>query len=170
MRTSSPKIDWKTKAVTAKDPQEFSLELQRALQELTDGDYKIVNQLIRGDALVITGQKVDMSVLHSPRRLDAVTVPPPGGQRRIVASAAPSEKVTEEVLYHYREFGVQKQRSFATLVEALRLVKEHIFAPGDIVPISITCITLATFEPSSWPGLFKAFEDALEETPNKPLG
>lgn len=158
-----PKLTWRTIAVTAKDPLEFARELETALQELTDGGFNIVSQMGRDGAVVITAQKIGQ---EPPVDVPPETQPAPVAYRRRIvdAPAARSQgNTTDEVLYHYFEHGVQQQQRFPGLVEALRVVKQHL--QEDIIPASLSTVTITHFEQRAFPALLKAFEDDLTADP-----
>jgi hypothetical protein len=165
-----PKIVWKTVAVTGDDPVRFAQALEASLQEMTDGDYNIVNQVVRGSAIIITGHRVEaVDGVASPPRAHA-----PNERRRIVAAPQASGATTEEILYHYIEEGKQKQKAFPALVDALRAVKAHMDAPpvpdvAPVCPVSIVTVSMTKFELPMFSTLLKAFSEDLRDE-DKPLG
>jgi hypothetical protein len=161
-----PSIDWKTLAVTAQDPLEFAKGLQTALQELTDNGYNIVSQVARGEAVIITGQRVMVGAVQSFENSVAQ------GARRALPTRAPAPVhgvAREEVLYHFTDNKKEKQLAFPTMVEALRIVEKHLNdASGAFAPISLVVVTMTQYDLPSFVGLLRAHEVALRE--DKPLG
>lgn len=159
-------------AVTGDDPLQFAKSLESSLQELTDGGFNIINQVMRGSSVIITGQKVEMTDGFFQKNQ---TQPPPHERRRIVQSPArPTGTTTEEVLYHFIEDGKTKQKSFPSLVEALRAVKVHMDAPmvqgvAPVCPVSIVTVSMTKFELPMFSTLLKAFSEDLHDE-DKPLG
>lgn len=152
-----PKLEWKTIAITAEDPIIFARELQTALQELTDSGFNITGQLQRGTALVISASR-----LHAPEAQAAPL------RRRIVdlPSARQVGAPAEEVLYHFTEYGAPQQKAFPTLIDALRLLAEHLKKPQEhILPVNITTLSMTRFEPESFAYLLRMFAEDLQPPP-----
>ncbi len=158
--------------MTGDDPLQFAKSFESSLQELTDGGYDIVNQIGRGNAVIITGRKVEMSDGFFQK---APPPPPPHERRRMVPqSTRPTGSTTEEVLYHYIADGKTQQKAFPSLVEALRAVKAHMDAPmvagvSPVCPVSIVTVSMTKFELPMFSTLLKAFSDDLHDE-DKPLG
>ena len=155
--SASARLEWRTIAVSADDPLVFAKGLQSALQELTDSGFTIVSQMPRGEALIITASRVhEDSPEMSPELPTHTTL-----RRRVVEmpSARAQGATTEEVLYHYIENGTQRQQSFSTLIEALRVVKAQLEV--DMLPINITTVSMTRFEPLAFPMLLKMFAEDL---------
>lgn len=164
-----PKVTWKTLAVTSKDALAFARELERSLQEITDEGFQLVSQQVRGDSVILTGQKVDMScdvVSAAMRGLSEQHDhhPPPvrspvTGRRRIIDT--PSEGVTrKEVLYYYFEDKQQKHAVYPDLLAALRVVKGHL-DDTRILPISLVVTSATRFELKELPALLRTFKADL---------
>jgi hypothetical protein len=156
---ASAQLEWRTIAVAGQDPLVFAKELQGALQELTDSGFTINSQMQRDNALIITASRVT----QLPQ--EAQPAPPPVLRRRIIdlPAAHTQGATTEEVLYHFVENGRQKQLSFPTLVEALRVVKRHLEV--EILPINLTTVSMTRFEPLAFPTLLKLFAEELQCPP-----
>lgn len=146
-------MDWKTIAIDTPDPVAFAKELQSTLQELTDDGFQLTSQMHRGEALIITANRV-----HNI----GDTLPAPPVRRRVVLPSTPSAQglPSDEVLYHYLEKGLQKQLICGSMVDALRAVKEHL-KNDDVLPLNITSVTMTRFEPDVFPTLFKMFVEEL---------
>lgn len=171
--SAAPKLEWHTIAVTAKDALGFARDLQSALQELTDSGYTITSQMQRPEGLIIVASRVvdtSADTLPAPRSVDVGTADPrttaaraAGAFRRRVVempSARSHGATTEEVLYHYIEKGNQQQRAFPSLVDALRILKDHLHR-DDVVPVNITTTAMTRFEPDSFVLLLKLFAEDL---------
>jgi hypothetical protein len=172
MRIGPPgqKIVWKTLAVTSKDPVQFAHDLESALQELTDSGFNIISQMARDGSLVITANQMinERETLAPPPD----TQPSASLRRRIVEMPAARSQgnTTDEVLYHYIEHGKQEQKAFPSIVEALRLVKEHLaLSAGNgttLTPICLIAVTQTYFDITSLPTLLRTFaEDLSAEKP-----
>lgn len=157
------KMEWRVMSVLNADPTQFASELQAAFQELTDAGYTLLNQMHRGDGLIITAHRIATSTAP---KLDAPTLPAPAltkDRRRIVdMPARPTSETRDEVLYNFLESREQRQEVCADMPYALRLLREHL-ERDDILPISITtvAVTTTTFEPSAFPMLLKTFAEDL---------
>lgn len=171
-----PHVEWKTRAVTGVDAAAFAKDLALALQEMTDSGFTIVSQVMRGDAIIITGQRVES--MQEPQAMFSVS-PATSTRRRIVDyPTGEAAGVSKEVLYHYIENGQPQQRSFHDVVDALRLVQAHLAAPSvpysstaaGVIPVRITAVELRVFELRSFPALLKAFADELRNKPSEPVG
>lgn len=162
------KLEWRTMAISAKDPLVFARELQSALQELTDSGFTIASQMQRAEGLIIVASCVRESAPEATPEMRM-----PSMQRRRVVEmphARAQGATTEEVLYHFIDARRgQKQRSFPTLIEALREVKKDLEAKKDagpeILPINITTISMTRFEPESFTLLLKMFAEDLQCPP-----
>lgn len=165
-----PQVLWKTLAIANEDPHAFAQALEAGLQELTDNGYNLVSQIPRGTALILTGQRV-LSQLATPLILPSESGPAPEPRRRRLVDTPPSGQRSEEVLYHYREGGAQKQLWFGRFAEALRTLRTHLERTDDVVePLSITLSSMTRYEASSWVALLRAFAHELDSPPpNKPL-
>src|SRR5580692_7500716 len=104
MRTNPPrpKVQWKTVAVTGDDPHAFALALEAALQEMTDNQFQVVSQTVRGAAVVITGQRVELPTGMPVHPTIQQQTQQQQGQvravgRRIVVEQAPRPDQHEEV-------------------------------------------------------------------------
>jgi hypothetical protein len=172
---SQPKVDWHTISVSNPDPTAFAAELKAALQEMTDAGYNITSQLVRGQALVIVGQRIVMpsntpelfrSTSHGQQPALPPPPPLPAHRRRIVE---PTNSVgTKEVLYHFLENGKSEQRVFPDILSALRLIQEQLGATDhvpDIVPISLVVASMTHFEPKNFPALLKTYRAELNDGP-----
>ena len=162
-----PKVTWKTVAVTGDDPHAFAKGLESALQEMTDNGYHITSQVMRDGATIITGQRVENAIPSDDqdRQMESPTQPPPPPRRRVV-SKAPTTKTTDEVLYHYIEHGKQTQKSFPSMVDALRVVKEHLGrstlrGEDPVAPICLIATSMTYFDVTSIPYLLKTFAEDL---------
>lgn len=151
MRTGpAPKLQWKVVAVLAKEPAAFAAELERVLQELTDQGFAIHGQLPHGGGLIVSASRLPPADMASLRR-------------RVVGlpSVPPTGEAYEEVLYHFMENGEQKQRSFPTLIDVLRVLREDLGRPG-ILPLNLTTIAMTRFEPPSFAHLLRMFAKDLQ--------
>jgi hypothetical protein len=159
---SGPKVEWKTVAASNPDPSLFAEEVERALHSLTDNGFNVVSQLPRNGALIITGQRIVMAEGQTP-----APTPDHSSTRRRILDAPVRAQCAEayEVLYHYLEHGEQKQKRYATMVEALRVVMEHLKSQSDIVPINVIAFTTTVFEQEELPSLLKTFARDLIERP-----
>lgn len=160
--TGPHKTEWKIVAVVDADPLAFASKLEQTLQFLTDNDFQIVSQMLRGEALLITAHRCTTAAT-------APTIPAPENpRRRVVELPAQAPGSThEEVLYHYvltNAFGEKSpfQRVFTNMPEALRLVSEHIMRE-DILPVSLVTTMLTTFEPAAFPMLLKTFAEDIHD-------
>jgi hypothetical protein len=162
--SASARLEWRTIAVTAKDPLAFAKDLQSALQELTDGGFIITGQMQLTDALIITASRVLAPTPEAHSELPQRTPL----RRRVVEfhTARAQGAGTEEVLYHYVDHvdGQQKQKPFPTLVDALRQVKEHL-RTDTVLPVNITTVSMTRFEPPAFPMLLKMFAEDLQCPP-----
>ena len=172
MRTNPPrpKVQWKTVAITGDDPLVFARSLEAALQEMTDNQFQVVSQTVRGAAVIITGQRVDLPAGIPEQHTQHQQQPPHGIRRRTVVEQAPKGSTHEEVLYHYVEHGKQVQKVFATMVDALRLVNEHLRANpptghDPVTPVGLTVMHTTTFDITSFPFLLRSFADELRVPP-----
>lgn len=166
-----PKVAWKTVAVTGDDAHVFARNLESALQELTDNGYHITSQVMRDGATIITGQRMENTLPsdEQDRRMDAPTQPPPAPRRRRVlekTAAPPTPGTVDEVLYHYIEHGKQLQKSFPSMVDALRLVKEHLGRSSlrgedTVTPICLIATSMTYFDVTAIPYLLKTFAEDL---------
>ncbi len=173
MKPVQPKVTWKTVAVVSSDPHAFAQALQSALQELTDLGFGVVSQALRADgSVVLTGQKTEgfAEGPFFPVPQPVPQGPPPvmSARSRRIPDPAPRELGlrTHEVLYHYREGGVQKQKTFVCLVDALRTARDDLKSDA-VLPLTIVMVAMTRFEPRSWPLLFKSLKDELDA--DKPL-
>lgn len=159
---ASAKLEWRTIAVTAKDPLAFAKDLQSALQELTDDGFTIASQMPRGEGLIITGSRLEAPVPSEPSELPKHTT-----RRRVIElpSARLQSTTSEEVLYHFIENGQQRQLPFPTLVAALRTVQLHLSGASDVLPVGITTVALTRFEPTAFPMLLKMFAEEMRCLP-----
>jgi hypothetical protein len=176
----TPSISWRTLVASSEDPIKFAAELQGALQELTDNGYNIVSQLQRAGSIIVTGQKVTMPV--NPFYTEPQPPgPAPAPQRaRMVQPAPQPQKVLQgstsnEVLYHYIEHGKDKQQAFPSMVEALRLVKEHLgysSLNGDtpVCPVRLVAVAMTQYDLTAIPALLKMYAAELGPAATKPLG
>jgi hypothetical protein len=162
-----PKVHWKTVAVTGDDPHSFAHALEAALQEMTDNQFQVVSQTVRGAAIIITGQRVD-TPLGMQEQVAAQTQPPLSRipARRAVVEQVPKGVMHEEVLYHCIEQGEQVQKVFPSLVDALRLVSDHLrVSPPSgvdpIIPVGLTILNTTTFDITAFPYLLRGFADKL---------
>lgn len=151
----APKLEWKVVAISNPDPIIFARELQTSLQELTDNGFAINGQLQRGEALVISASRM--------QQVDAAAMPL---RRRIVdlPNAKQAGAPFEEVLYHYNERGMQKQRRFTALVDALRVLKEDLAREG-VLPLNITTVSMTRFDADAFSFLLKMFAEDLPTPP-----
>ena len=158
---ASAKLEWKVVVVDDPDPLVFAKSLQAALQEVTDGNYTINSQMLRGAAHVIVASRVHAEVPPAPE-----TQPEASFRRRVIElpSARQQGATTEEVLYHYTQDGRQHQKSFPSLVDALRVVQQHL-QRGDVLPVNITTLCTTRFELESFPMLLKMFAEDLQCPP-----
>src|ERR1700722_21289 len=171
MRTKSEEspLEWRVLAIADKDPLAFAKNLQQTLQELTDQQYNVTSQIRLGDSLIIIANKLN----QISSMATSTTLPPPAQEsiirRRIVEQprAVRHGSTTDEVIYHYKEFstlfpqGIQQQKTFSNLVDALRLVREHLKTEG-FLPINIVTATLTYFDFEAFKGLFDTFAEDLE--------
>lgn len=159
---ASAKLQWKTMVVDDPDPLVFAQRLQAALQEVSDGNYTINSQMVRGSAHVIVASRVEMEP-HLP----AETQPPEPFRRRVVEAPTARQQgaTSEEVLYHFIQNGRQEQRAFPGLVDALRLVHQHLQQRDDVLPVNITTLTMTRFDPEAFPMLLKMFAEDLQCPP-----
>ena len=170
-----PHLSWRTEAVCDPDPKEFGRQLQQALQSLTDEGFSIVNQMFRGESVIITAQRVD----GLPTQF-APTIPaPPMNRRKVVqhvVSTSESIKRTEEVVYHRHKSELEPGEGETHRHEAIPCKSLHAavkMALSDldleedgILPISITVQKTDTYEPKTWVKLFKSLarsEDTAKE-------
>jgi hypothetical protein len=175
----NPRISWKTLVARSEDPFEFARELQSCFQELTDGGFNIVSQLMRGGAMVITGQRVEMLnpfPLSEPQPPGPMPMPPAAQQPQRARIVQPQPRPLQsasstEVLYHWLEHGQGKQKSYPSMVDALRAVKGHIEV-GDppILPVSIVAVSMTKYDLVSIPALLKMYAEELKLPVDKPLG
>lgn len=161
-----PKVQWKTVAVTGDDPLAFAHSLETALQEMTDNQFQVVSQTVRGPAVIITGQRVELPA-GMQEQLVAQPQPQLAVRRRTVVEQTPPRGAThEEVLYHYIEHGKQVQKAFSSMVDALRLVNEHLrvsppMGHDPVTPVGLTVMNTTTFDLTAFPSLLRAFAEEL---------
>ena len=170
---TQPKVTWKVAAVVAKEPLAFAEDLQRALQEMTDDGFQIVSQALRDNgSVILTGQKVELP--DAVQDFLSFTLPQVASatearsrSRRIVEPRPAQEGVAgKEVLYNFLEDGRLVQRSFHQLVDALRVVKEHLDRADDyFVPISVMVVSTTRFDPKALPSLMRTFAYELKSKP-----
>jgi hypothetical protein len=163
-----PHLSWRTEVVCDPDPKEFGRQLQQALQSLTDEGFNIVNQMFRGESVIITAQRLDgVSAQFAP------TLPaPPMNRRKIVqraVGAVESGERTEEVIYSYLSTLFQEEPVMRRMYKSLREAVEAAIRDLDVeghTPHSITVASTVTYPPKSWPGLLKQLvpvEDTAKE-------
>ena len=168
-----PHLVWRTEVVADADPQAFGEHLKQALQSLTDDGFNIVNQMFRGEATIVVGQKI-VGTTGDGLSANAGFVFPPSlvGRRRIAQRqvlAGESNNKTEEVIYSYlstrhQEEPVQR-RMYKNLREAVEAAIKDLDVEG-ITPHSITVASTVTYPPKLWPGLLKQLapvEDTAKE-------
>lgn len=159
----APPAEWKTLVVDADDPVVFAQQLQTSLQELTNENFTIVNQMQRGCAHIIVANRIQPA--PAPR------APAAAARRCLVeaTTAPPRGDTSEEVLYHYYDGKEQKQAAFPTLLDAVRAMKDHYTAAcrgtGDAVPISIVTVSTTRFEFEGFSALLKMFAEELKSPP-----
>jgi len=168
-----PHLLWRTEVVADVDPQAFGEHLKQALQSLTDEGFNIVNQMFRGETVVIVAQKVTGTTEDGVSANSGFVLPTGlGGRRRIVQRQTPaleSGERTEEVIYSYLSTLYQEQpvmrRMYKSLREAVEAAIRDLDAEGH-TPHSITVASTVTYRPKSWPGLLKQLvpvEDTAKE-------
>lgn len=163
-----PRVNWKTLVASSKDPHTFAGELQSALQELSNEGYNVVSQITRDGAVIVTGQRVVIEVVAFA---NPPIQPGPAPHRRIVQpqAAMPRGTPKEETMYHYFKNGEEVQENFPSMVEALRVVREHISGDGGaITPMSLLHVCAMHYDLTSFPALLRVHADALNA--DKPPG
>lgn len=144
MPTFGPRARWKAVAITATDPVEFAQDYEAQMNALVGDGWNITGMMTRGDAVVITAQKPELpaSILEA---LATVSSP----KTKVVTHA----NTTEEVIYSYQDEGKVQSMRCVTLEEAVKYLEEHIVEDGAILPISITVMTVTSYEPADLPTL-----------------
>jgi hypothetical protein len=156
--STAAKVVWTTAAITAEDPAIFAEDLGRTLQRLTDQGYAIINQMTRGAALIVTAQKILQ--VQAP-----VSPPQPVVMTSLSFPSTGARAASQEVLYHYVEWGTQKQLRFTSMAEALRLVRIHLSddsQPRDILPLDISVMTVESYDAKLIPALLREYAKELQ--------
>ena len=151
-----PKLEWKTIAISDTDPSVFAQSLQEALQELSDGGYNILMQLTRGTAHIILANRL---AADEP----SATLPPPPPLRRV--RHPHTGRIEEVVTYHWLHNKESLHATFPSLLDALRLVRQHVNEDAGVLPAYLVATTSTTFEASSFPMLLHAYSEELTAPP-----
>ena len=152
---------WKVQAVAEKDPHLFASAKERVLQELSDGNWQLVEQTYKGDALIITACRPEPIVEGAP---PPETRPP---LRRAV-SYQPKADQYQEVLYSYcpAPGAAVVTEKCATMVVALILLKKHLDGGDWPLPIKIVACSMSIYEAKTIPALLKLHAKELEHGRN----
>ncbi len=176
VQVKPPKLDWRTIAIADTDPVAFARSLQTALQELTDNQYNIVTQLTRGTAHIILANRVMLDTAVEGSMLP--TIPPPlqsratpRAARAVLAKTSVGPAVVRSMAdceiyyYHYLSPDGPQDRSFDSMVGALRLVREHVLGNGDFVPGYLVCMVTTTFESPAFSALLRTYAEEIDASP-----
>lgn len=162
------RIEWRAIAVTAADPTEFASTLQHALQGLSDAGFSLAGQYQRGTGHILLGQRVVQE-----QEAPGPTIPPPpplarptGSLATLRAQAALGQNETS-FFYHFISPDGPQHVRFTSMVEALRLVREHVDGDGGFVPGYLVAMAVTTFEAPALSGLLKAYAEELAGQPPK---
>jgi hypothetical protein len=149
---------WRVIAVAEKDPTRFASHLEEVLQELSDNGWQLMNQVYRGEALIITVCRVEpMGAATAPE----VRLPPPP-PRRTVSHEMKGDSY-QEVLYSFcpgpgLEVVTQK---FDSILGALILLQRHMQGEWPM-PIKIVKCALTIYEAKTIPALLRLYAKDLE--------
>jgi hypothetical protein len=158
-----PQIEWRSVAITDTDPLSFALTLQTKLQQLTDEGFNVLFQIQRGTGLVITANRTTQEPPRPASVAPTLPAPPPPNRR----FGPPSGKADEQFVYHYISPEGPRDRSFTSIVEALRMVRSHVDGDDGFVPGYLVAMHVVTFEAPQLTALLKAYADDIASTPNK---
>jgi hypothetical protein len=162
------RIEWRTVAVSATDTVEYAAQLQSSLQELSDAGFNILSQQQRGTALIILAQRVVVDQSHQPGPISGpeppLPPPPPLSKLRMQANL---NAHADQFVYHFISPDGPQARRFTTMVDALRMVREHVDGDGRFVPGCLLTMTVSTYEGHALGGLLKAYASDIAAQPPK---
>jgi hypothetical protein len=123
-------------AVSSPDPVAFAAALEQRLNELMEEGWNLSGMMERGDATVLTAQRLEVPSEVATRAAEP-TQPD--------LSEVPGAGEREEFIYHYLELTEHKQRTFPSLAAAAAAVAKDMEG-NDILPISVSAVRVMTYD------------------------
>lgn len=168
-----PRVEWRAIAINDPEPMDYACNLQAALQMLADGGWSILSMYTRGPAQIILAQRALAEPPHPPGPIPGPTMPPPpplpgaGATRMRAPAPVPQSSVEEQFVYHYLSPQGPQDKRFTSMVEALRVVREHIDGDGSCVPGYLVVMSVTTLEAPALLGLLKSYANDIAAQPPK---
>jgi hypothetical protein len=165
-----PRVEWRTVCIDDVDPQKFANNMQTALQMLSDAGFNILAQYARGAAQIILAQRVVQEQVHPPGPIPGPTMPaPPPLPHATRRAATPPTSIAEErFVYHFLSPQGPQDVNFTSMVEALRLAREHVDGDGSCVPGYLVAMSVTTFEAPAIGNLLRAYaQEIAANTPKQ---
>lgn len=131
---------FRTVAIKDSDPFSFARKHEQALNELTSEGWSITGMMDKGGALIITGQKVEITTPQSMQPQEEV----PQGFSMPQSS---TDQGHVEIVYTYIENGKHNTVRCSSMPDAVRRVRAHIDSGYDILPSAITVMSVVSYEP-----------------------
>lgn len=128
------KVLFRSVAITGKSVEEFARCHEKALNDLSSDGFQLLSMFERDDGAVITAQKQEALNLSPPIMASPIEAP-------------------DEVSYHYLEGEHHRSVTCRSVPEAVEIVRKHLKERDDILPLSIHCVKITTYEAMELAGM-----------------